>query len=190
MNKSFLKFLTDFGPLLIFFTVYYKGGKNLVAAIPSLIVATLLAVLLVYYLEKKIPYIPLVGAVLISIFGGLTIFFNNPIFIYLKPTVINILFATGLLIGKLMFNKNFLKLFFEGSLKLEDLGWNKLMYRWVFFFIFLAILNEIVWRTQSEEVWINFKVWGILPLTFIFTAFQIPLIQKYKTNEESAKTNN
>ena len=190
MNKSFLKFLTDFGPLLIFFTVYYKGGKNLVAAIPSLIVATLLAILLIYYLEKRIPYIPLVGAVLISIFGGLTIFFNNPIFIYLKPTVINILFATGLLIGKLMFNKNFLKLFFKGSLKLEDLGWNKLMYRWVFFFIFLAILNEIVWRTQSEEIWINFKVWGILPLTFIFTAFQMPLIQKYKTNEESAKTNN
>ena len=184
MNKSFLKFLTDFGPLLIFFTVYYKGGKNLVAAIPSLIVATLLAILLIYYLEKRIPYIPLVGAVLISIFGGLTIFFNNPIFIYLKPTVINILFATGLLIGKLMFNKNFLKLFFEGSLKLEDLGWNKLMYRWVFFFIFLAIINEIIWRTQSEETWINFKVWGILAITFIFTASQIPLIQRYKKHEE------
>ena len=110
-------------------------------------------------------------------------FINNPIFIYLKPTIINILFAIGLLIGKAIFNKNFLKLFFKGSLKLEDIGWNKLMYRWVFFFVFLAIINEIVWRTQSEEAWINFKVWGILLLTFIFTASQIPLIQKYKRNE-------
>ena len=184
MNKSFVKFLTDFGPLLIFFIVYYRGGKNLVIAIPPLIVATLLAVIVVYFLEKKIPYIPLVVAILISIFGGLTIFFNNPIFIYLKPTVINILFAIGLLIGKVKFNKNFLKVFFKGSLKLEDIGWNKLMYRWVFFFIFLAIINEIIWRTQSEETWINFKVWGILAITFIFTASQIPLIQKYKKHEE------
>ena len=183
MNKSFVKLLTDLGPLLIFFIVYYKGGKNLLTAIPPLIVATLIAVLVVYFLEKKIPYIPLVGAILISIFGGLTIFFNNPIFIYLKPTVINILFAIGLLIGKIVFNKNFLKLFLKSSLKLEDIGWNKLMYRWIFFFIFLAILNEIIWRTQSEEIWINFKVWGILPLTFIFTAFQIPLIQRYKKYE-------
>ena len=184
MNKSFIKFLTDFGPLLIFFVVYYRGGKDLIIAIPPLILATLIAVVIVYYLEKKIPYIPLTGAILISVFGGLTIFFNNPIFIYLKPTVINILFAIGLLMGKLVFHKNFLKLFFKGSLQLEDYGWDKLMYRWVSFFIFLAIINEIVWRTQSEEIWINFKVWGILPLTFIFTAFQIPLIQKYKKNEK------
>ena len=184
MNKSFVKFLTDFGPLLIFFGVHYKGGKNLIIAIPPLIIATLVAVLVIYFLEKKIPYIPLVGAILISVFGGLTIFFDNPIFIYLKPTVINILFAIGLLGGKLLLDKNFLKLFLKGSLKLEDKGWDKLMYRWVFFFIFLAILNEIVWRTQSEEIWINFKVWGILPLTFIFTAFQIPLIKKYQKNEE------
>ena len=184
MNKSFVKFLTDFGPLLIFFVVYYKGGKDLIIAIPPLIIATLLAVCIVYFLEKKIPYIPLVGAILISIFGGLTIFFNNPIFIYLKPTIINIIFAIGLLIGKLIFGKNFLRLFFKGSLRLEDYGWDKLMYRWIFFFVYLAILNEIIWRTQTEEIWINFKVWGILPLTFIFTAFQIPLIQKYKKNEE------
>tara|TARA_Y100001970_G_C14145623_1_gene809661 strand:+ start:279 stop:833 length:555 start_codon:yes stop_codon:yes gene_type:complete len=184
VNKSFIKFLTDFGPLLIFFIVYYKGGKNLVLAIPPLIIATVIAVLVVYFLEKKVPYIPLMGAILISIFGGLTIFFNNPFFIFIKPTVINIIFAIGLLLGKIVLKKNFLKIFFKGSLILEDYGWDKLMYRWVFFFIFLAILNEIVWRTQSEEIWINFKVWGILPLSFIFTAFQLPLIQKYKKHEE------
>ena len=184
MNKSFIKLLTDFGPLLIFFIVYYKGGKNLQIAIPPLIVATIIAVIVIYYLEKKIPYVPLIGAILISVFGGLTIFFKNPIFIYLKPTIINSLFAIALLIGKLSFKKNLLQLFLRGSLKLEDKGWDKLMYRWVSFFIFLAILNEIVWRTQSEEFWINFKVWGILPITFIFTAFQVPLIKRYRLNEE------
>ena len=86
--------------------------------------------------------------------------------------------------GKVFFNKNFLKLFFKGSLKMEDMGWNKLTYRWAVFFLFLAVLNEAIWRTQGEEIWVNFKVWGILPLTFIFTAFQIPLIKKYKKNEE------
>ena len=180
MNKSFLKFLTDFGPLLIFFTVYYKGGKNLVTAIPPLIVATLLAVLLVYYLEKKIPYIPLVGGIIISLFGVLTLYFNNPIFLYMKPTIINIIFAMALIIGKTFFNKNFLKFFFQTAFQLDELGWNKLNNRWAYFFIFLAILNELVWRTQPETTWVNFKVWGILPLTFIFTALQLPMINKHK----------
>ena len=184
MNKSFIKFITDFGPLLIFFVVYYKSDKNLITAIPPLIVATLVAVFIVYIIEKKVPYLPLVGAALISVFGGLTIFFKNPIFLYLKPTIINILFAIILLGGKLIFKKNLIETFFKGSIKLENLGWDKLMYRWIGFFIFLAILNEAIWRTQSEEFWVNFKVWGILPLTFLFTAFQIPLIQKFKKNEE------
>ena len=184
VNKSFIKFTADFGPLLIFFIVYYRADKNLIAAIPPLIIATLIAIFVVYITEKKIPYVPLVGAVLISIFGGLTIFFKNPIFIYLKPTIINIIFAVVLFVSKTLLNKNLLKIFFKGSLKLEENGWNKLTYRWIVFFIFMAILNEIVWRTQSEEFWINFKVFGILLLTFIFTASQIPLIQKYKKNEK------
>ena len=184
MNKSLFKFLTDFGPLLIFFVVYYKNDKNLIIAIPPLIVATLIAVLVIYMLEKKIPYVPIIGATLIAIFGGLTIIFKNPIFLYLKPTIINILFAIVLWGGKIFFKKNFLKVFFKGSIKLEDAGWEKLIYRWIGFFVFLAILNEIVWRTQSEEFWVNFKVWGILPITFLFTVFQVPLIQKYKKNEE------
>ena len=184
MNKSLIKFLSDFGPLLIFFVVYYKSGKNLVVAIPPLILATLIAVIVIYIVEKKIPYIPLIGAFLISLFGGLTIFFKNPIFIYLKPTVINIIFAISLLVGKVFLNKNLLKIFFKNSLSLEEEGWNKLVYRWIAFFVLLAVLNEIIWRTQPEEFWINFKVWGILPITFIFTAFQVPLIQKYKIENE------
>ena len=180
MNKSLLKFITDFGPLLIFFVVYYKGGKDLTVAIPPLIVATLFSVLIIYWMEKKIPYLPLTGGILITIFVGLTLYFNNPIFIYLKPTIINIIFALILILGKKFFQKNFLKTLLQNSIQLSEEGWDKLNLRWSLFFIFLAILNELVWRTQPEAVWVNFKVWGILPLTFFFTALQIPLINKFK----------
>ena len=180
MNKSFLKFITDFGPLLIFFTIYYKSGNNLSAAIPPLIISTLIAVVIMYVVEKKIPYVPLIGAVVISLFGGLTLYFNNPIFIYMKPTIVNLIFAAILLISNLYFNKNYLKLFLQTAFQLNDEGWKKLNLRWAYFFIFLAILNEVVWRTQPETTWVNFKVWGMLPITIIFTAMQLPLINKYK----------
>tara|TARA_B100000965_G_scaffold309645_1_gene268929 strand:+ start:404 stop:949 length:546 start_codon:yes stop_codon:yes gene_type:complete len=180
VNKSLLKFITDFGPLLIFFTVYYQSENNLKIAIPPLIVATLISVIIVYFVEKKIPYLPLVGAVLVSFFGGLTLYFNNPIFIYIKPTIINIIFAAALLLGKIFFKINFLRFFFKNAFQLDEIGWDKLNSRWAFFFIFLAFVNEFMWRTQTEAVWVNFKVWGILPLTFIFTAAQLPLINKHK----------
>ncbi len=180
MNKSFLKFITDFGPLLIFFIIYYRSGNNLLTAIPPLVVATILAVAIMYFVEKKIPYVPLIGGIVITLFGGLTLYFNNPIFIYMKPTIVNIIFASVLIISKVFFQKNFLKLFLQTAFQLNEIGWDKLNFRWAYFFIFLAILNEIVWRTQPETTWVNFKVWGILPITFIFTASQVPLINKYK----------
>ena len=180
MNKSFLKFITDFGPLLIFFTIYYKSGNNLTVAIPPLIIATLIAVVIMYFVEKKIPYVPLIGGIVISLFGGLTLYFNNPIFLYMKPTIVNIIFSSILIISKIFFNKNFLKFFLQSAFQLNEFGWNKLNFRWAYFFIFLAILNEIVWRTQSETTWVNFKVWGMLPITFIFTGLQLPLINRHK----------
>ena len=180
MNKSLLKFITDFSPLLIFFTVYYKSGNNLSIAIPPLIIATLIAVFISYVVERKIPYLPLLGGIIISVFGGLTLYFNNPIFLYMKPTIINIIFALVLFVGKTFLNKNLLKHFFQNALQIDELGWDKLNNRWMLFFIFLALINELVWRTQTELVWVNFKVWGILPLTFVYTAFQLPLINKHK----------
>ena len=183
MKRSIIKFLTDFGPLLIFFIIYYNSGKNLRVAIPPLIIATILAVIIVWFVEKKIPYVPLLGGILISFFGGLTIYFDNPIFIYMKPTIINILFGIALFFGKFFSNEPVLKKILGKSIKLNDQGWKVLNVRWMYFFFSLALLNEIVWRTQSEEFWVNFKVWGLLPITFIFTAFQIRLINKYKTNE-------
>ena len=111
MNKSFLKFITDFGPLLIFFTIYYKSGNNLTVAIPPLIIATVIAVVVMFFVERKIPYVPLIGGIVISLFGGLTLYFDNPIFLYMKPTIVNIIFAGILIVSKIFFNKNFLKLF-------------------------------------------------------------------------------
>ena len=180
MNKSLLKFITDFGPLLIFFVVYSKSGKNLSAAIPPLIFATIIAVLISYVVEKRIPYIPLVGGIVISVFGGLTLYFNNPVFLYMKPTIINVLFGLALNFERFFTKEPILKKMLGKSMSLSDEGWKTLTVRWMFFFFSLALLNEYVWRTQTEEFWVNFKVWGILPITFIFTAFQIFLINKHK----------
>tara|TARA_B100000470_G_scaffold30257_1_gene20090 strand:+ start:241 stop:822 length:582 start_codon:yes stop_codon:yes gene_type:complete len=183
VNRSFLKFVTDFGPLLIFLIFYYNGDKNLKVAIPPFIVATLIALAVVWFIEKKIPMVPLLGGIFITLFGGLTIYFDNPVFIYVKPTIINILFGLALLFGKYFTAEPLLKKMLGNSIKLNDEGWKILNNRWVYFFFGLALLNETVWRTQSEEFWVNFKVWGILPLTLIFTAFQISIINKYKLNE-------
>ena len=183
MNKSFVKFISDFGPLAIFLFFYYNGDKNLKVAIPPFIVATLIALAVVWFIEKKIPMVPLLGGIFITLFGGLTIYFDNPVFIYVKPTIINILFGLALLFGKYFTKEPLLKKMLGNSLKLDDEGWKILNNRWVYFFFSLALLNEMVWRTQSEEFWVNFKVWGILPLTLFFTAFQISIINKYKLNE-------
>ena len=180
MNKSLIKFTTDFGPLLIFFTIYFKNENDLKTAIPPFIIATLIALIVVYLLEKKIPMMPLMSGLLITFFGGLTLYFDNKIFFYMKPTIINILFASMLFFGKYFTKKPLLKIFFQNAFNLEDEGWKKLNYRWIGFFIFVALLNEIVWRTQSEVFWVNFKVWGLLPISFLFAASQFPLINKYK----------
>ena len=183
MNKSLIKFLTDFGPLIIFFYYYYDSDKDLKIAIPPFIIATIIALVIMWMLEKKIPKVPLISGILISFFGGLTIYFDNAIFIYIKPTIINILFGLALLFGKYFTNEPVLKKILGKSLLLSNEGWEILNKRWIFFFFALAILNELIWRTQTEEFWVNFKVWGMLPITIIFTAFQISLINKYKINE-------
>ena len=137
----------------------------------------------VFCIFRQFLKTPSFFGILISVFGGLTIYFDNKIFFYMKPTIINLLFASILLFGKYFTKKPLLKVFFNNSLHLEDEGWQKLNYRWIGFFIFVAILNEFVWRTQVEAVWVNFKVWGLLPISFIFIALQIPLINKYKLKE-------
>ena len=180
MNKSFVKFVTDFGPLVVFFFFYYNSDKNLKIAIPPFVLATIISLLVVWVIEKKIPMVPLISGILITLFGGLTIYFDNAIFLYIKPTIINILFGLALLLGKFFTDEPILKKIMGKSLSLAPEGWDLLNKRWVYFFFGVAILNECVWRTQSEEFWVNFKVWGILPITFIFTAFQVSRVISVK----------
>ena len=178
--KSLYKLLIDIGPLAIFFIFYTRSGLQ--ASILPFMVATVIAVLFSYILEKKIPIMPTVGAGIVLLFGGLTIYFDNDVFFKMKPTIINLLFAV-ILYGGILINKPLLKYLLGAALKLEEAGWKILTQRWIGFFIALAILNEVVWRTQSTDIWVNFKVFGILPITFIFTMTQFPLIKKYQIED-------
>ena len=178
--KSFYKLLIDIGPLAVFFIFYTRSGLQ--ASILPFMVATVIAVLFSYILEKKIPIMPTVGAAIVLLFGGLTIYFDNDVFFKMKPTIINVIFAV-ILYGGILINKPLLKYLLGAALKLEEAGWKILTQRWIGFFIALAVLNEIVWRTQSTDVWVNFKVFGILPITFIFTMTQFPLIKKYQIED-------
>ena len=178
--KSIYKLLIDIGPLAVFFIFYTRG--DLKTAILPFMIATIIAVLFSYILEKKIPIMPTVGAVIILIFGGLTIYFDNETFFKMKPTIINLLFA-GILYGGVILNKSLLRYLLGAALKLQDEGWDILTKRWIGFFIALAILNEIIWRTQTTDIWVNFKVFGILPITFIFTLTQFSTIKKYQIED-------
>ena len=178
--KSISKLLIDIGPLAVFFIFYSRS--DLKSAIIPFMIATIIAVLFSYIMEKKIPVMPTVGAFIILIFGGLTIYFDNEVFFKMKPTIINLLFAL-ILYGGMIVKKPLLKFILGAAIKLEDEGWKILTQRWISFFIALAVLNEIVWRTQSTDIWVNFKVFGILPITFIFTMTQFPLIKKYQIED-------
>jgi len=181
MNKSLVKFITDFGPLLIFFIFYKKYGMT--EAILPLIIATTISISIIYLTEKKVPTMPLVSGILLAAFGGLTLYFDDKTFFYMKPTIINLLFAAILLFGKIVLKVSFLKKVLGESLKLTDLGWNILTDRWIYFFIFIALLNEFVWRTQSEEFWVQFKIFGMIPITIIYTIFQVSVINKHKIGD-------
>ena len=184
--KGLIKIIIDIGPLAVFFIFYKKSG--LIDAIFPLMIATVIAVIISYILEKKIPIMPTLAAGIVLIFGGLTIFFDNKIFIFMKPTIINVLFAIILYVG-IILEKPLLKYLLGATLKLKEEGWKILTQRWIAFFIALAILNEIVWRSigssifgyeVSEEIWVSFKVFGILPITFLFTLSQFSLLKKYQ----------
>ena len=178
--KNISKLLIDIGPLAIFFVFYTRS--DLKSAILPFMIATVIAVIFSYIIEKKIPIMPTAGAFIILVFGGMSIYFDNEIFFKMKPTIINILFA-GILYAGIIFNKPLLKYLLGTAIKLQDEGWDILTKRWVGFFIALAILNEIIWRTQSTDIWVNFKVFGILPITFLFTIFQFSIIKKYQIED-------
>jgi intracellular septation protein len=177
-----LKLVFDLGPLALFFFANSRYG--IFVATGTFMVAVLAAVAASYVLTRHLPIMPVVTAVVVVVFGGLTLILHNDLFIKLKPTIIYLLFG-AVLLGGLMFGKSFLGVVFDSLFHLTEEGWRKLTLRWALFFLALAVLNEIVWRSTSTDVWVNFKVFGVMPLTLIFGALQYPLLKKYAVEPAS-----
>ncbi|MBN8531617.1 MAG: septation protein A [Alphaproteobacteria bacterium] len=174
--KPWLKPALDFGPLLAFFIAYKFAG--LMPATAVLIALTAVSLAATYALERKIHAAPLLSALLVSAFGGLTLWLNDEHFIKLKPTLINLLFAVVLL-GGACFGKGLLKPLLGMALVMPDAAWRILSVRWGVFFLALAGINELVWRNTSTDLWVNFKVFGILPLIVLFSLTQLKFIQHH-----------
>lgn len=180
-----LKLALDLGPLVLFFLVNAKLG--IFYATGVFMAAVLVALVVSYALIRRLPVMTIVSAVIVTVFGGLTIVLADETFIKLKPTIIYLLFA-GLLFGGLVLRKPLLEIVFDQMFHLTEEGWRRLTVRWAIFFLALAILNEIVWRNFSTDAWVSFKVFGALPLTFIFAMLQMPLLNKYAAPEQAKDT--
>jgi intracellular septation protein len=196
--NPWLKLALEMGPLLLFFLANARGeslaaryewigalGGPLFFATAVFIVAVLVSLAVSFALTRKLPLMPFVTAIVVVVFGGLTLWLQDETFIKMKPTMIYLLFG-GVLLGGLAFGKSLLGYVFEAVFRLTDEGWRKLTLRWAFFFFGLALLNEIVWRSVSTDTWVTFKVFAILPLTFAFTMTQLPLINRYTVPAEEA----
>jgi intracellular septation protein len=165
-----LRPLVDYGPLAAFFAVYWLA--DLLAATVAIMAATAVALVLAFIFERRLPPMPLVTAAIVGVFGGLTLWLNDETFIKMKPTIVQLIFA-AVLLGGLAFRKPLLKPLLGSAWPLDEAGWHKLTLRFALFFIAMAALNEAVWRTQSTDFWVTFKVFGILGLTFVFVASQV-----------------
>ena len=175
-----LKLVLDLGPLLVFFAANSRFG--IFAATGAFMAAIVIALAVHYALTRHLPIMPLVTAVVVLVFGSLTLVLHDELFIKVKPTIIYVLFGGVLLVG-LAFGKSLLGLVFDSVFHLTEEGWRKLTLRWALFFLALALLNEVVWRTQTTDVWVSFKVFGVVPLTFLFAALQYPLLTKHAAPE-------
>ena len=172
-----LKIALDLGPLVIFFMANSRFG--IFVATGVFMVAVLTALAVSYAMTRHLPVMPMVTAVIVVVFGGLTLILHDELFIKLKPTIIYLLFA-AVLLGGLAFGKALLGVVFDSAFHLTDEGWRKLTLRWALFFLVLAVFNEIVWRTQTTDTWVTFKVFGVVPLTFLFGALQYPLLKRHE----------
>ncbi len=177
-----LKLVLDIGPLVLFFAANAKFG--IYVATGAFMVAILAALAVSYAMTRHLAVMPLVTAVIVLVFGGLTLVLHDDLFIKLKPTIIYVLFGATL-VGGLAFGKPLLGMVFDSVFHLRDEGWRKLTWRWAIFFFVLALINEIVWRTQTTDFWVSFKLFGVVPLTFLFAALQVPLLNKYSIEKEN-----
>jgi intracellular septation protein len=176
-----VKFILELGPLALFFAVYSRLG--IFAATGILMASVLVTLGVSYAMLRRIPIMPLVTAAIVLIFGSLTLVLHDETLIKIKPTALYTLFGAALFVG-LWLKKPLLKILFDGALHVTEEGWRKLTWRWAFFFLALAVLNEIVWRTQTTDLWVKFKTFGFLPLTLLFALSQAPLIMKYEAKDE------
>jgi intracellular septation protein len=179
-----LKLALELGPLVLFFVGNARWGIFTATAV--FMVAILIALAVSYALTKRLPVMAVVSGVIVTVFGGLTLFLQDETFIKVKPTIIYAMFGATLLAG-LVFRKPLLEIVFDSVFNLTEEGWRKLTLRWSLFFFFMAVLNEVVWRTQSTDVWVSFKLFGAVPLTFVFAAFQYPLLMRHDADPEAAK---
>jgi intracellular septation protein len=180
-----LKLVLDLGPLLVFFAVNSRAG--IFYATGAFMAAIVIALAIGYSVTRHLPVMPLVTAIVVVIFGTLTLVLHDELFIKVKPTIIYVLFG-GVLLGGLAFGKSLLGIVFDSVFHLTEEGWRKLTLRWALFFLALAVLNEIVWRTQPTNIWVDFKVFGVMPLTFLFAALQYPLLHKYALHPPAPAT--
>src|SRR5580692_7855242 len=182
MNPQIRRLALDLGPLLIFFAGFKYLG--IYGATAVFMAAVFIALGLDYALEKRFSPMPLFTAILVLIFGGLTLYLKNDIFIKMKPTVLYFFFGSTLL-GGLAFNRLFIKYVFAQAFELTEDGWRQLTWRWGLFFLALAAANEFIWRHTSTATWVSFKVWGIIPLIFLFALSQTPFIMKHHIEPEN-----
>ena len=194
-----LKLALELGPLLVFFFANARGewlverfpalatvGGPIFVATALFMVATAIALVASWLIMRSLPIMPLVSGVVVFIFGALTLWLHDDVFIKMKPTIVNTLFG-GVLLGGLLFGKSLLGYVFDSAFHLDAEGWRKLTFRWGLFFLFLALVNEVVWRSFSTDAWVTFKVWGIMPITLLFTLSQMPLIMRHSLEENLGK---
>lgn len=183
-ENPILKLALELGPLVLFFFANSRYGIFTATAI--FMVAITISLAVSYLLMKRIPVMPLVSGVVVLIFGALTLWLQDDLFIKLKPTIVNTLFGVVLL-GGLAFGRSLMRILFDQVFQLTEEGWKKLTFRWGLFFLFLAVLNEAIWRTQTTDFWVAFKVWGVMPITIAFTMAQLPLMTKHAVEDEPAE---
>jgi len=184
-EPKWLKPSVDYGPIAAFFVAYLIWG--LMPATIALMAATAIALVLSLIIARRVPMMPLITAIIVGVFGGLTLWLQDDRFIKMKPTIVEALFSI-ILFGGLMFKKPLLKPLMSAAWPMEDTGWTKLTFRFACFFAAMAVLNEIVWRTQTEQLWVYFKVFGLMILTLAFAVSQAGLMRRYAIEDEPGQS--